>query len=159
MKNYLFILMLLTTTQVLAQEKIKDDNQNGLPDQHESAVLKAAERICNMPGIQEVLSKQIEDLKSEKAALQKQLADLTTQFKTSLANQNQEHQSQLKEKDVERDKVIADKDKLLLNLNDKNQELALCRAKIDEKTFDRLITAGIGIFGASSCYLLQNINP
>jgi chromosome segregation ATPase len=151
-----FILLFsLLTFPLWAQQGVTDSNQNGLPDQHESAVLKAAERICNMPGIQDVLVKQIEDLKSDKTALQKQVDDLKNKFDNSLKEQINQCDAKLKDAQVEKDKVLSDKDKVQLNLNDKAQELTLCKAKLDEKVLDRIISAGLGVVGASSCFLYQ----
>jgi chromosome segregation ATPase len=151
-----FILLLsLLSFPLWAQDTVTDSNQNGLPDQHENAVLRAAERICNMPGIQDVLVKQIEDLKSDKLVLQKQIDDLKNKADNSLKEQINQCDAKLKDAQFEKDKVLADKDKVQLNLNDKAQELTLCKAKLDEKALDRIISAGLGVVGASSCFLYQ----
>jgi chromosome segregation ATPase len=110
-----------------------------------------------MPGIQDVLVKQIEDLKSDKTALQKQVDDLKNKFDNSLKEQINQCDAKLKDVQVEKDKVLSDKDKVQLNLNDKAQELTLCKAKLDEKALDRIISAGLGVVGASSCFLYQEL--
>jgi predicted nuclease with TOPRIM domain len=158
MKKLILITILMSNNFLMAQEnQIVDRNENGLPDQHESAILRSAERICNMPGIQQVLTSQIDELRKEKEILQKQLEELKNKSDQSLLNQQQQCTVQLKEKDVEKDKVLADKDKVILNLNDKNQELIMCKAKLDEKLWDRVITAGIGIVGSTGCLIYQEV--
>lgn len=157
MKKLLLMSFLFSNILMAQENQIVDKNENGLPDQHESAILRSAERICNMPGIQQVLTSQIEELRKEKEALQKQLEDFKNKSDLSLNNQQQQCTVQLKEKDVEKDKVLADKDKVILNLNDKNQELIMCKAKLDEKLWDRVITAGIGIVGSTGCLLYQEV--
>ncbi len=157
MFKFILLLTLLLNPQLWAQQTVTDSNQNGLPDQHENAVLRAAERICNMPGIQEVLVKQIEDLKADKVILQQQIDNLKTQLQTGLEKQQNQCDAKLKDAQVEKDKVLADKEKVHLNLTDKSQELALCKAKLDEKAFDRLISAGIGIVGSTGCLLYQEL--
>jgi hypothetical protein len=157
MFKFILLLTLLLSPQLWAQQTVTDTNQNGLPDQHENAVLKAAERICNMPGIQDVLVKQIEDLKSDKVILQKQIEDLKNKLDSSVKENINQCDAKLKDAQVEKDKVLADKEKVHLNLTDKSQELALCKAKLDEKAFDRLISAGIGIVGSTGCLLYQEL--
>jgi chromosome segregation ATPase len=154
MKKFIFHLSLFLVSfysTTFAQETtINDQNSNGLPDQHESAVLRAAERICNMPGIQEVLMKQIDDLKNEKAQLQKQIDNLKVQFEAVLKDQQSLYESKLKDSQN-------DKEKVQLNLNDKSEQLIMCEAKLEQKGFDRLISAGLGFVGASSCFLYQEL--
>ena len=160
MKKILYIsfIFLCLNSLLLAQETtINDQNSNGLPDQHESAVLRAAERICNMPGIQEVLMKQIDDLKNEKAQLQKQIDNLKVQFEVALKDQQSLYESKLKDSQNDKEKVISDKEKVQLNLNDKSEQLIMCEAKLEQKGFDRLISAGLGFVGASSCFLYQEL--
>ena len=160
MKKILYIsfIFLCLNSLLLAQETtINDQNSNGLPDQHESAVLRAAERICNMPGIQEVLMKQIDDLKNEKAQLQKQIDNLKVQFEVALKDQQSLYESKLKDSQNDKEKVVSDKEKVQLNLNDKSEQLIMCEAKLEQKGFDRLISAGLGFVGASSCFLYQEL--
>ncbi len=160
MKKILYIsfIFLCLNSLLLAQETtINDQNSNGLPDQHESAVLRAAERICNMPGIQEVLMKQIDDLKNEKAQLQKQIDNLKIQFEVSFKEQQNLYEGKLKDSQNDKEKVISDKEKVQLNLNDKSEQLIMCEAKLEQKGFDRLISAGLGFVGASSCFLYQEL--
>ena len=160
-KILIFVAFLMSFNQItflLAQEeKINDKNENGLPDQHENAVLKAAERICNMPGIQDILMKQIEDLKNDKIELQKQIENLKMQTENGLKEQQNMCEIKLKESKFEKDKIISDKEKVQLNLNDKSEQLIMCEARLEQKTWDRLISAGIGVVGASSCFLYQEI--
>jgi hypothetical protein len=160
MKKNLFLIVLIIFTclcsVLMAQEnQINDHNANGLPDQHENAVLRAAERICNMPGIQEVLMKQIDDLKNEKIQLQKQIDNLKVQFELSLKEQQSVYENKLKDSQIEKEKLISDKEKVRLDLNDKSAQLIMCEVKLEQKGLDRLISAGIGFVGASSCFLYQ----
>ncbi len=161
MKKFIFhlslFLMCLSSTIFAQDTTINDQNSNGLPDQHESAVLRAAERICNMPGIQEVLMKQIDDLKNEKAQLQKQIDNLKIQFEVSFKEQQNLYEGKLKDSQNDKEKVISDKEKVQLNLNDKSEQLIMCEAKLEQKGFDRLISAGLGFVGASSCFLYQEL--
>ncbi len=153
----LFIFLGLYSLCIAQENEIKDQNANGLPDQHENAVLKAAERICNMPGIQEVLMKQIDDLKNEKLQLQKQIENLKVQFELSFKEQQTACENKLKDSLIDKDKVISDKEKVQLNLNDKSEQLIMCEAKLEQKGFDRLVSAGLGFVGASSCFLYQEL--
>jgi len=159
MKNkFLITIFFLICFNLNAQEKINDVNQNGLPDQHENSILRTAERICNMPGIQDILSKQIEDLKlqivelkTEKEKLEKTISD--NKIKFDIEFKEKENQCNDKIKDIN-----LEKDKLLSTLSDKKQELAVCEIKQNEKLLDRFITAGIGVFGASSCFFIQKLD-
>ncbi len=153
----LFTVIIFSSFSFAQEEKINDKNENGVPDQHENAVLKAAERICNMPGIQDVLMKQIEDLKNDKIELQKQIETLKMQTENGLKEQQNMYEIKLKESKFEKDKIISDKEKVQLNLNDKSEQLIMCEARLEQKTWDRLISAGIGVVGASSCFLYQEI--
>lgn len=159
MKNkFLIIAFFLICFNLKAQEKINDVNQNGLPDQHENSILRTAERICNMPGIQDILSKQIEDLKIqiselklEKEKLEKNISENKSKFDIEFKQQENKCNDKIKD-------VTLEKDKILSTLSDKKQELAVCEIKQNEKLLDRFITAGIGVFGASSCFFIQKLD-